>query len=76
MTGLSLGVGANVRAGQQVRAGSVPNPTTASAAAFGPGLNVAAQGSALLPNNPGGIAFWIGVGGFLALAAIYYTLPG
>ena len=76
MSGLSLGVGANVRAGAQPTYGSVPNPTTASAAAFGPGLDAANSASALNPTNPAGLATWVGLIGVAGLLFIYWSLPG
>lgn len=78
MPGLSLGAGAQVRVGGQPTYGSLPNPTTNSEAGYGYAAtdSGASEGlAALLPNDPAGTMFWIGVGSVAALLFIYYSLP-
>lgn len=80
MPGLSLGVGAQVRSGQQAMYGTAPPASsTAYAAGFGAGSDgssTAATGlAALLPNDPAGVAFWWGILSFVALIGLYHTLP-
>jgi hypothetical protein len=76
MPGLNLGAGAQVRVGAPYNYGSVSAPTTASQAAFGPGIDAAASVSALSPTNPAGLATWTGIAGLALLIFIYYSLPG
>ena len=59
-----------------VRAGSVPQPGTASQAAYGQALSPASGAAPLSPNDAGGIAIWTGIAGVAALVALYYSLPG
>lgn len=65
-----------VNAGPQARKGSVPQPTTASQAAWGTSLTASVGAAALMPNDAGGLAIWVGLAGVAALALIYYSLPG
>lgn len=77
MPGLNLGTYGGMAARPQ--ATTAPNQATSvTAAAFGPGYSVAgpSTSSALTPNDPGGIAFWVGVGGIGGLAYLRHTLPG
>lgn len=77
MPGLSLGAGAQVRTGGNYGFSSQsPQPTTATAAAFGPSSAPAPMSSNLSPANAGGLAFWVGVAGVALLVGIYYSLPG
>lgn len=76
MPGLNLRGGANVSVSPQAFSGSVPNPSSASQAAFGPGVNAASSASALNPTNPAGLATWTGLAGLALLLFIYYSLPG
>lgn len=76
MPGLNLGVGAQVRGTTVNPGGSQPNPTTATAAAFGPAATPATSTAALTPSSPGGLAFWVGVAGLVFLVGVYYSLPG
>jgi hypothetical protein len=76
MAGLNLRGGANVSLSPQAFAGSVPNPSSASQAAFGPGVSPASSASALSPTNPAGLATWTGLAGFALLLFIYWSLPG
>lgn len=73
MPGLQLGIGAQART---TALGGTPPPTTATQAAFGPAATPAVGSSALAPNDVGGLAFWVGVGGVVFLLAVYYSLPG
>jgi hypothetical protein len=79
MPGLSLGAGAQVRVGGQPTYGSMPNPTTSAQAGFGPVAGADSGSSeglaALLPNDPAGTMFWIGLGAVAGLLFIYYSLP-
>lgn len=78
MAGLSLGAGAQVRVGGQPAYGTIPNPNTSLQAGFGSaGADTgASQGlKALLPNDPAGTMFWIGIGATAGLLFIYYSLP-
>lgn len=78
MSGLSLGAGAQVRVGGQPTYGSMPNPTTSKEAGFGY-AGTDAGGSeglaALLPNDPAGAMFWIGLGTTAVLLFMYWSLP-
>ena len=76
MPGLSLGTFGGTAARPQ--ATTAPNQATSgTAAAFGPGYTLSgpSMGSALTPNDPGGIAFWTGVAGIGGLAYLRHTLP-
>ena len=67
------------RHGGPAQATTAPNQATSvTAAAFGPGYTLSgpSMGSALTPNDPGGIAFWTGVAGIGGLAYLRHTLPG
>jgi hypothetical protein len=77
MAGLSLNAGAQVRAGTQASYGSLPNPATSMAAGFGPGVDAGgSEGlAALLPNDPAGITFWVGLLSTALLLTLYYSLP-
>jgi hypothetical protein len=77
MPGLSLGAGAQVRAGAGAPMwGSSPAPTTATEAAYGTAAAPSAATSSLTPTNPAGLAFWIGIAGVTFLVGVYYSLPG
>lgn len=78
MPGMNLRAGVTAQGGAQARYGNVPNPTSATEAAFGPGLAPATGGglAALAPTNAAGVAFWVGVGGFIILGMLYWSLPG
>jgi len=60
------------------RAGTT-SPGTVQDQAFGAGSTSSAAdanpGRSLSLSTPGGIAFWLGFGATVALAAIYYSLP-
>jgi hypothetical protein len=78
MAGLNLGAGAQVRMGAQPSYGSMPNPTTSSQAGFGyAGTDAgASEGlSALLPNDPAGTMFWVGIAATVALLFVHWSLP-
>lgn len=78
MAGLSLGAGAQVRTGGQPTYGSMPNPQTSAQAGFGY-AGTDGGGSeglaALLPNDPAGTMFWLGIASVSALLFIYWSLP-
>ncbi len=77
MPGLNLGTYGGVSARPQ--ATTAPNQATSvTAAAFGPGYTVSgpSTSAALTPNDPGGIAFWVGLGGIGGLVYLRHTLPG
>lgn len=77
MPGLNLGTYGGVSARPQ--ATTAPNQSTSvTAAAFGPGYATSppSMGAALTPNDPGGITFWVGVGGIGGLVYLRHTLPG
>lgn len=76
MAGMDLGIGAQARASAQARYGSIPNPTSASEAAYGTAQDVASSRGALGPNHPAGLALWVGLAGFAFLGALYWSLPG
>lgn len=78
MAGMNLGAGAQVRMGMPASFSSAPMAATATEAAFGsaytqPGIPDAK--AALWPNDPFGMAFWLGVGSLFALVIIRYSLP-
>jgi hypothetical protein len=78
MPGLNLGVMGGVKATAGNGYTSVAAPATASEAGFGPGYTAAGGPStmtALTPNDPFGIAFWLGVGAVAALLVIRHSLP-
>lgn len=78
MPGLSLGAGAQVKAGTQPSYGSMPNPTTSQQAGFGYSATDSGSSeglSALMPNDPAGAMFWLGIGATAALLFLYYSLP-
>lgn len=79
MPGLSLGAGAQVRAGSQPAYGTVPAPSTSAAAGFGYAANGSTDKgnglSALTPNDAGGVVFWWGLASILGLVALYWSLP-
>lgn len=77
MSGLNLGVMGGVRAGTGYGYQTTA-PTTATDAGFGPGASVAGSPSssnALTPNDPFGVAFWVGVGSLALLVFIRHSLP-
>jgi hypothetical protein len=76
MPGLQLGTFGGVSARPQMT--TAPNQATSvTQAAFGPGYTMKgpSTASALTPNDPGGIAFWTGVGGIAGLVYLRHTLP-
>jgi len=76
MPGLRLGTFGGTAAMPQ--ATTAPNQATSvTAAAFGPGYTMSppSTGAALTPNDPGGIAFWAGLGGIGGLWYLRHTLP-
>jgi hypothetical protein len=80
MPGLSLGAGAQVRAGSQAQYGTAnPATSTAYAAGFGIGSDGTGSGktglAALMPNDPAGVAFWFGVASTIMLVLMYQSLP-
>lgn len=78
MPGLSLGAGAQVRVGGQPAYGTVPNPTTSAQAGYGyAGVSSgASEGlAALLPNDPAGMTFTVGVAATALLLVMYWSLP-
>ncbi len=80
MAGLSLGAGAQVRAGSQPQYGTAnPATSTAYAAGFGVGSDGTGNGNsglaALLPNDPAGVTFWVGVASTILLILMYHSLP-
>jgi hypothetical protein len=77
MPGLRLGTFGGVAAAPQMT--TAPNQATSvTQAAFGPGyaMSPPSMGSALAPNDAGGIVFWTGVGGMAGLVYLRHTLPG
>lgn len=73
MPGLNLGLNAGAQVGY-----AQPKPATAGEAAFGPGFTSSAMPSssaALAPNDPFGLALWVGVGAVALLVFIRYSLP-
>lgn len=77
MAGLSLGAGAQVRAGSQPTYGSVSGPSSAATAGFGAGTPSTNSngGSVLSPGSTAGLSLWIGVGSLVLLWAFYHSLP-
>jgi hypothetical protein len=81
MAALNFGAGAGLRGGvksmSQPRYGSVPSPRSATEAAYGPSFTspTSSMGETLKPNDPFGIALWVGVGCAAALIFIYTSLP-
>lgn len=76
--GLNLSAGGQVRLGAPTSFSSAPMAATATEAAFGPGYTQAGSPdakAALFPNDPFGMAFWLGVAAVAALVFIRYTLP-
>ncbi len=79
MAGLSLGVGAQVRSGAPQSFSAAPSGT-AYQQGFGVGStngdsSTATGLAALIPNDPGGVAFWGGIASLVLLIALYHTLP-
>lgn len=78
MAGLNLNAGAQVKVGQQPSYGNMANPTTSTQAGFGyAGTDAGASAGlgALMPNDPAGVTFWVGVGATAALLFLYWSLP-
>lgn len=77
MAGLNLNAGAQVKFGAPVNYGTVANPSSSMEAGFGVvGSNGRSQGlAALAPNDPAGIAFWVGVLTTGLLVTLYWSLP-
>lgn len=76
MPGLNLGTfGGTTRRPQPTTA---PQPATSvTSAAFGPGYTAAAPDSksALKPNDPFGVTFWVGIAAVVGLFLIRRSLP-
>jgi hypothetical protein len=53
------------------------NQGSATAAAFGSGYSTPVQstGSALTPNDAGGMSFWAGIAGLAILVVVRHSLP-
>lgn len=78
MPGLQLGAGAQVRVGGQPTYGSMPNPQTSAQAGFGYAGSDAGSSEglrALLPNDPAGTMFWVGVASVVTLLFMHWSLP-
>lgn len=76
MAGLRFTTGLDVGATQQARYGNAAAPTSATEAAFGPAAAPSNAGFDLMPNGPGGLAVWAGIGGLVFLVLLYRSLPG
>lgn len=77
MSGLNLGVMGGVRAGTGTGY-QTSAPSSAAEAGFGPGYSMAGSPSAsqtLAPNDPFGVAFWVGIGSLALLVVIRHSLP-
>lgn len=77
MAGLNLGVMGGVRAGYGTGVQTAV-PMTATDAGFGPGATVAGAPSlsdTISPNDPFGVALWVGIGSFALLLFIRHSLP-
>ena len=82
MAGLNLNVGGfggygGVSTTPSASWGSSTSYENVSSAAFGPGVTVEgpSASSVLAPNDPFGVAFWLGVASVAALVFIRYSLP-
>jgi len=76
MPGLNLGTFGGVSTRRQPT--TAPQPATSvTSAAFGPGYSIQgpSTASALAPNDPFGIGFWIGVAAVVGLVYLRSTLP-
>lgn len=76
MAGLNLGVMGGVRA--STGTGYQSGPMSAAEAGFGPGYSMAGAPdslNALAPNDPFGVAFWVGVGSLALLLFVRHSLP-
>ena len=75
MPGLNLRTYGGVSVRPQ--ADTAPGSSSVTAAAFGPGYASSDQGmgSALTPNDPFGVSFWLGVLAIAGLVFIRHTLP-
>ena len=76
MPGLRFTTGLDVATGPTSRYGSVPAPTSASEAAYGPANGPSTPAAGAMPTNPGGLALWAGIGGVVFLILVYRSLPG
>lgn len=75
MPGLSLGAGAQVRAGSGYSFSDQVAPTTATQAAFGTEMTPASSTASLAPTHPAGVVFWAGVAGVAFMLFLYWSLP-
>lgn len=78
MAGLNLNAGAQVRVSAPTIGNGGPPPQTVTQAAFGPGFTTTGRPSstsALSPNDPFGMALWVGVAAVAGLLFIRYSLP-
>lgn len=78
MAGLSLMGNVKVAGNSSGYSSSAPDGGTATQMAFGPGYTQAGSPgakSALLPNDPFGIAFWAGIAAIGLLVVIRHSLP-
>jgi hypothetical protein len=76
MAGIRLATFGGVNARVQ---NNTPTPASVTSAAFGPGYTApassASMGAALKPDDPFGIAFWIGIAALAGLVFIRQSLP-
>ena len=79
MPGLQLRTfgGVSARSQATTAAPSMSQATSVTASAFGPGYATSApsMGSALTPDDPFGVSFWLGVGAIALLIFIRHSLP-
>lgn len=78
MPGLNLNAGAQVRVTGPTIGNGGPAPQTVTQAAFGPGFSQTGQPSTrsvLMPNDPFGLALWVGIAAVAGLLFIRYSLP-
>lgn len=80
MPGIALRTfgGVSARSQATTSAPSMDQATSVTAAAFGPGYattSAPTMGSALTPDDPFGISFWLGVAAIGVLVFIRHSLP-
>lgn len=79
MPGINLRTfgGVSARTQPTTAAASPGQTTSVTAAAFGPGYTTSAPdtASALTPDDPFGVSFWLGVGAIALLVFIRHSLP-
>lgn len=75
MPGLDLGLQGRIGFGSGFS--TMPNPSTASEAAFGNAYSGVkpSKAAAFAPNDPFGVAFWTGIGCLALLLLIRHSLP-